>query len=132
MKHKLKILNKVISKLNENKIFKLYHGSKTLFKDFDNSKQISGFYPGVYLAGNKEMASEFGKYIYEVEVRAKFFEFESSQHEDQLLKDSGRTSSGWPLAEKLKEEGYDGIKRGKNEYIVFDSKKIKITSYPQS
>lgn len=130
--NKYKILKKVLSKLTENKVFKLYHGSKSLFKDFDNSKQISGFYPGIYLAGTKEMASEFGKYVYEVEVKGQFFEFDSRQHEEKLLKESGRTASGWLLAEKLKEQGYIGIKRGSNEYIVFDSKKIKILVYPQS
>jgi hypothetical protein len=125
------LLKKVLAKLKVDKTHKLYHGSKILFKDFDNSKQISGFYPGVYLAKNEKMASEFGKYIYEVEVRGSFFEFDSPKHEDELLKESGRTSSGWLLAEKLKDQGYVGIKRG-NEYIVFDSKKISILSYPQS
>jgi hypothetical protein len=128
---KRKFAEKVIAKLNENKIFKLYHGSKNIFKDFDKSKQISGFYPGVYLASTKEMASDFGKYIYEVEVKGQFFEFESNQHEEKLLKESGRTSSGWLLAEKIKDDGYIGIKRGK-EYIVFEAGKIKITNYPQS
>lgn len=128
---KIKLTKKVISKLTENKTFNLYHGSKILFKEFDKSKQISGFYPGIYLASTKEMASDFGKYIYEVEVKGQFFEFESNQHEEKLLKESGRTSSGWLLAEKLKEDGYIGIKRGK-EYIVFEPKKIKIVSYPQS
>jgi hypothetical protein len=131
MLNRNKIIKKIISKINENKVFKLYHGSKSMFKEFDKAKQISGFYPGVYLASTKEMAFDFGKYIYEVEVKGQFFEFESNQHEEKLLKESGRTSSGWLLAEKLKEDGYIGIKRGK-EYIVFEPKKIIITGYPQS
>jgi hypothetical protein len=120
-----KIVRYVLAKLTENKVHRLYHGSKTSFKEFDSKKQISGFYPGIYLTSSKERASSFGEFVYLVEVKGIFFEFDSNKQEDEMLKDSGRTSSGYLLAEKLKSEGHVGIKRG-NEFIAFDSHSVKL------
>ena len=126
IKEKNKIIKKVLSKIAEKNKNILYHGSKNLFEKFDKKQQVSGFYPGVYLTDTEKRALEFGKNVYEVEVNGKFFEFDSPKQEDDLLRETGRTSSGWLLAEKLEKDGYVGIKRSPHEYVVFDPNNIKI------
>lgn len=57
---------------------KLYHGSNRLFKEFKISKELKNFGEdvlaegiGIYMTENKNVASSYGAYIYEIEVDEK-------------------------------------------------------------
>lgn len=100
----------------------LFHASNEIFEKPSLDFHKSGFYPGFYASKTPELAQSYGTYLYMFEITGDFKEI-NSQNEDLLLKESGRTSSGYLLAEKLKAEGYSGIIRG-NEVIIFDVEDI--------
>jgi hypothetical protein len=108
-----------------NKIISVYHGSKTPIEIFDNTKQISGFYPGFYTSYDKNKAQQWGQFIYEFKINPSLFfplTLDNMKQIDVLAAKNGfgqTSGSGYPIAKYLKSLGYKGINRG-TEYILFD------------
>lgn len=103
----------------------VYHGSKIPIERWDNSRHLSGYYPGFYAWPDKAKAMQHGTHVYELEIDdSKFYHLEDSKDSEELK--SKARQSGFPVTfgsghqdvAYLKSLGYKGIKRGL-EYIIF-------------
>lgn len=104
----------------------VYHGSDSIFTEFDLKFHSSGFYPGIYTTTDQDRAREFGSILYILEIIGEYFEM-TPEISEKLQKQVGTSGSGSPVVALLKEQGYSGIIRG-TEYLVFDPKDIRIIS----
>jgi hypothetical protein len=104
----------------------VYHGSTHNFDKFDVAHQRSGFYPGIYSTPDPDRAKTHGPIVHSAKLKGKYFEFKDPDHGDRLARELGvpHGASGHPLAAKLQEMGYAGIKRG-TEYITFHHDNIE-------
>lgn len=104
-----------------------YHGSDRDFDRFDTKHQRSGFYPGVYSTTNPDRAKEHGSVLHTAKISGKYKDLTHPDSHEKVSKEllgHVHQGSGHPLAQKLQEMGYSGIKRG-NEYITFHHDDIK-------
>ena len=130
-----KIIDKVknFKQFNENKDSKyltLYHGSDEYFENFKLNKKKDGFNAfgdGIYFVDNKNVANDYGEYIYKCEVLInKVFDADKNIEEYNRIREIDTNTT--PI---LIRNGYDSLKINKNYFnifIVFDVNSIKITS----
>lgn len=96
----------------------LYHGSSSLFTQFDVrfSQDAQNFLvegPGIYLTENPDLAQHYGKYLYEVEVtESDITDFTERSQIMELLQKISR-NTGFDLINELDIEQFlDGITDG--------------------
>ena len=98
------------------------------------NKDKSGYYPGMYFFNNKEISKTFydpSKYnIYKTNIDGlKLYDLKDGDELKQLASKNGvdvNAGSGYREAYWLESQGYDGIKRGKYEVILFNPENLNI------
>jgi len=119
--------------INENIIKnKWFHRSHTPITKWDEKKQRSGYYLGLYLYSDLSIGASFGKYIYEFDLtNAKLYnEHDIEKNKSKLISIANKLNlivsngSGWWISKTLRHLGYDGILRGSVEAVLFDPEKF--------
>lgn len=104
----------------------VYHGSKRPINNWVAGKQRSGYYPGLYAWPDLEKAKSHGDYIYKLNIDPeKLYHMQNGDELKRQASQAGfRTSSGSGYQDVgyLKQQGYEGILRGR-EFIIFDPSK---------
>ena len=102
------------------------------YSEYKNNK--SGYYPGMYFFNNKEISKTFydpTKYsIYKTNIDGlKIYDLKDGDELKQLASKNGvdvNAGSGYREAYWLESQGYDGIKRGQYEVILFKPENLNI------
>lgn len=103
----------------------VFHGTNHSLDNFSKEKQISGYYPGFYVSTSEEFARDFGRIVYQFIFSGKLYEINTNDDSKELKRMAraagypSRNASGFEEAKYLEDNGYAGIKRGK-EYIIFN------------
>lgn len=108
----------------------VYHGSEDKWKGFDNEKQLSGYYRGFYVTTDENIATQFGGNVNTFYAKSlNLYTLNNDQDANQLKQNARKEGyyvtegSGYPESKYLEENGYDGIKRGK-EIILFNPEQV--------
>ncbi len=115
-------------------LHKLYHGSDKYFDNFElrqkDSDGFNAFGHGLYFVDNISEASNYGKYIYECEVKTNNL-FDAHKNIDLYFDmcDNIMHDENMDLTDILIKHGYDSLKINKNYYnvyVIYDKSQVRI------